>query len=404
MRRYVLSRAASSWASSSATPSAMNWNFPTPVRFGPGRVVELPDACRELGIERPLLVTDPGIAALSMVGAAVDVCEAAGLKTALFSSVQPNPTEQNVTDGVACFKEHECDGVIAFGGGSAMDAAKCVALMAGQTRPLFDFEDREDWCTRVDEAGMVPCVAVPTTAGTGSEVGRASVITDERDHTKKIIFHANMLPGKVILDPELTFGLPANITAFVGIDALSHSMEAFSSPHYHPMAQGIALEGMRLVKEFLPAACADGNDVRARSQMMVASTLGATAFQKGLGGMHSLTHAAGGLLNTGHGETISIVMPYVAQFNKPAVDGLFCDLGRYLGLENATHTGVLDWILELRDELGVAHTLGEIGVTEEHVAALAPVAVADPSSGSNPLPLDIANVTALYEQALSGRM
>ena len=267
--RRSLSRSAHTWVSSSAAPVAGNWNFPTPTRFGPGRVAELPEACAALGITRPLLVTDKGISALPMVGEAVAVCDAAGLPTAMFDGVQPNPTGENVTDGVACFKENECDGVIAFGGGSAMDAAKCVALMVGQTRPLFDFEDREDWCTRVDERGMVPCVAVPTTAGTGSEVGRASVITDETSHTKKIIFHANMLPGAVILDPELTFGLSPSLTAFTGIDALSHSMEAFSSPNYHPMAQGIALEGMKLVQEFLPAACADGNDVVARSQVSV---------------------------------------------------------------------------------------------------------------------------------------
>jgi alcohol dehydrogenase class IV len=225
--------------------ASMGWNYPTPIRFGAGRVSELQDACAELGITKPLLVTDPGIMA---VGSMVEDAAALLGGCPVYSDVQGNPTEANVMGGVAALKEHECDGVVAFGGGSAMDAAKCVALMAGQTRPLFDFEDREDWCTRVDEAAMVPCVAVPTTSGTGSEVGRASVITDESDHTKKIIFHANMLPERVILDPELTLGLPKNITAWVGIDALSHSMEAFSSPYYHPMAHGMAIEGMRLVK------------------------------------------------------------------------------------------------------------------------------------------------------------
>ena len=291
----------------------MNWNYPTAIRFGNGRVSELRAACEELGISKPLLVTDPGIVSVgTMVADAAASCGAT-----VFSDVQGNPSEKNVTDGVNAFHASGCDGVVAFGGGSAMDAAKCVALMAGQTRPLFDFEDREDYSDRVDVAGMVPCVAVPTTSGTGSEVGRASVITDESDHTKKIIFHANMLPGRVILDPGLTLGLPKHITAWVGIDALSHSMEAFASPYYHPMAQGMALEGMRLVKDYLPRLMKDGGDVEARSQLMVASTMGATAFQKGLGAMHSLTHPAGGLLGTQHG-----LVGWVGGLSKGLVDSV----------------------------------------------------------------------------------
>ena len=379
----------------------MNWNYPTPIRFGAGRVAELPQACAELGISRPLLVTDPGIMA---VGSMVADAAASVPGCVVFGDVQGNPTEKNVMDGVAAFKENDCDGVIVFGGGSAMDAGKCVALMAGQTRPLFDFEDREDWCTRVDEAGMVPCVAVPTTSGTGSEVGRASVITDESNHTKKIIFHAKMLPERVILDPELTLALPAHITAWVGIDALSHSMEAFSSPYYHPMAHGMALEGMRLVKDYLPRLMADGSDIEARSQLMVASTMGATAFQKGLGAMHSLTHPAGGVLNTQHGQTISVVMPYVLQFNRPAIEDSFEALGRYLDLPDASVTGVTDWVLDLRATCGIPHTLAEIGVQEEHIPALAPMAEADPSSGSNPVPVTTEAATALYAQAINGKL
>lgn len=399
MYRRMLSSVARNVACETA--AAMNWNYPTAIRFGAGRVSELSAACAELGVKKPLLVTDPGILGVgTMVADAAASCGGCPV----YSDVQGNPTEANVMGGVAAFKEHECDGVIAFGGGSAMDAAKCVALMVGQTRPLFDFEDREDWCTRVDPAGMVPCVAVPTTSGTGSEVGRASVITDESDHTKKIIFHSAMLPGRVILDPALTLGLPKHITAWVGIDALSHSMEAFSSPNYHPMGHGMALEGMRLVKDYLPRLMADGSDLEARSQLMVASTMGATAFQKGLGAMHSLTHPAGGLLDTQHGQTISVVMPYVLQFNRPVISDSFEALGRYLNLEDASVTGVTDWVLELRETCGIPHTLAGIGVKEEHVPTLAPMAVVDPSSGSNPTPVTEEAATALYLNAIQGRM
>ena len=379
----------------------MNWNYPTAIRFGAGRISELSAACTELGIQRPLLVTDKGIMS---VGTMVSDAAASLSDCPVYSDVQGNPTEANVLGGVAAFKEHGCDGVVAFGGGSAMDAAKCVALMAGQTRPLFDFEDREDFSTRVNESGMVPCVAVPTTSGTGSEVGRASVITDESDHTKKIIFHAKMLPERVILDPTLTLGLPPHITAWVGIDALSHSMEAFASPFYHPMAHGMALEGMRLVKDYLPRLMKDGSDIEARSQLMVASTLGATAFQKGLGAMHSLTHPAGGLLNTQHGQTISVVMPYVLQFNRPEIEDSFVALARYLDLENRSVTGVTDWVLELRETCGIPHTLAEIGVTEEHVSTRAPMAAVDPSSGSNPVPVTEEAATKLYLDAIRGAL
>ncbi|HSH41246.1 MAG TPA: iron-containing alcohol dehydrogenase, partial [Arenicellales bacterium] len=287
-----------------------NWNFPTPIRFGPGRISELADACRELGMSKPLLVTDSGLADSEIVRRSVSVCEDAGLPCAVFSKVQGNPIEENVTEGVHVFRQGGHDGVVAFGGGSGLDAAKAIALMVGQERPIWDFEDREDWWTRVKPDGMAPVVAVPTTSGTGSEVGRASVITDQSDHTKKIIFHPNMLPARVILDPELTVGLPAGITAAVGMDALSHNLEAYCSPLFHPMAQGIALEGMKLIHRALPRAYQDGTDLDARSEMLAASTMGATAFQKGLGAMHALSHPCGAVLDTHHGLTNAVVMPY----------------------------------------------------------------------------------------------
>ena len=262
-----------------------NWNYPTSVKVGAGRASELPQWCASLGMKRPLLVTDPGLAALPMTVKLLDSCRSAGLDAGLFHAIKGNPTGKNVDDGVAAFKAGGHDGVIAFGGGSALDAAKAIALMAGQDRPLWDFEDVGDNHLRVNVAGMAPVVAIPTTAGTGSEVGRASVITDEREHVKRIIFHAKMLPAVVILDPELTVGLPPKITAATGMDALSHSLEAYCSPFYHPMAVGIAVEGIRLVKDYLPRACENGADMEARLQMLVASSMGATAFQRGLGAM-----------------------------------------------------------------------------------------------------------------------
>ena len=381
-----------------------NWNYPTSIRFGVGRINELADTCHELGMSNPLLVTDPGIAALPMVSEAVNICKAAGLGCGVFSEIQANPIGKNVNDGVVAYKEGKHDGVIAFGGGSALDVAKAVALMVGQDRPLWDFEDKEDWYTRVNVDAMAPVVAVPTTSGTGSEVGRSSVITDESNHTKKIIFHAKMLPEKVICDPALTLGLPANITAWVGMDALSHNMEAYFSPFYHPMGEGIALKGMQLVKDFLPAVVSDGEDLIARSQMMIASTMGATAFQKGLGGMHSLSHPCGAVLNTQHGLTNAIVMPYVLEYNRSAIKDKATDLARFLDLPNPSFNSLLDWVLELREQVAIPNTLADIGVTEDHINELAPMAAVDPTVGGNPIPLDTDDMIKLYQSAITGKL
>ena len=384
---------------------AGNWGYPTSIRFGAGRIRELPDACRELGMTRPLLVTDPGIAALPMAAAAVNACEEAGIGCPVFPDVRPNPTGANVSDGVAAFRAGGHDGVIALGGGSALDTGKAVALMVGQSRPIWDFEDREDWWTRVDEAGMAPVVAVPTTSGTGSETGRASAITDTRgEPVKRIIFHPAMIPGRVILDPELTAGCPAPLTAAVGMDALSHCLEAFSSPVFHPLAQGIALEGARLVREALPAAVEDGADLAARALMQVAASMGSTAFQKGLGAMHSLSHPCGAVLDTHHGLTNAVVMPYVLDFNRPAIEEKTAALARYLGLPDPTFAGVLDWVLDLRARLGIPHTLKDLGVEEPDARRLAPMAAADPSSPTNPIPLDAENLEALYLRAIRGAL
>ncbi len=379
-----------------------NWNYPTNIRFGPGRISELPQACKQLGMTRPLLVTDPGLATLPFITRAKQDCDAAGLPCEIFSQIQGNPVGANVEAGVQALREGQHDGVIAFGGGSALDAGKAIALMWKQTRPLFDFEDQADWWTRVEVNGMAPVVAVPTTSGTGSEVGRASVITDESTHTKKIIFHANMLPAIVISDPELTTGLPRHLTAAVGMDALSHNLEAYCSPLYHPMAAGIALEGMRLIRDWLPKVCADGSDIEARAHMQVASTMGATAFQKGLGAMHSLSHPCGAVLNTHHGLTNAVVMPYVLDFNRASIEDKMEILARFLDFSNPGFQAIMDWVLKLREELDIPNTLASLDVSEAHAHELAPMAAVDPTAATNPVPLTTENCEQLYLNAING--
>ena len=381
-----------------------NWNYPTSIRFGAGRIKELPDACKEIGMTNPLLVTDPGLAKLPMIDDAVTACRTADLHCGIFSDVQANPIEANVTAGVAVCKAGKHDGVIAFGGGSALDTGKAIALMAGQSRPIWDFEDREDWFKRVNVAGILPTLAVPTTSGTGSEVGRASVITDVRDHSKKIIFHPKMQPRLVIADPALTVGLPAHITAAVGMDALSHNLEAYCAPFFHPMADGIALEGMRLIKEWLPIAVREGDNIDARAHMMVASSMGATAFQKGLGAMHSLSHPCSAHYNTHHGLTNGVVMPYVLHWNRAAIETKLCRLAAYLDLPKPSFDSVLKWIMDLRTAIGIPNTLAEIGVPEAAAEALAQQACDDPSTGGNPLPLQRPDFVKLYRNCILGTL
>lgn len=381
-----------------------NWSYPTNVRFGIGRIAELAEACRALGMKRPLLVTDPGLAGLPMVREAMEANAKAGLPTGLFSDLQGNPVEQNVHDGVAAFRAGGHDGIVAFGGGSALDVGKAIALMTGQKRSIFDFEDREDWWTRVDVAGMAPVVAVPTTAGTGSEVGRSSVVTDPRDHLKKIIFHPRMMPGIVIADPALTRGLPQSVTAWTGMDALSHSLEAYCATYFHPMADGIALNAMKLVHDWLPIAVKDGGNLEARANMMVASMSGATAFQKGLGAMHSLSHPCSAMLGTHHGLTNGVVMPYVLAFNRGAVEHKLVALARYLGLANPSFESILQWVLDLRREIGIPHTLAELGMKPEHIPVFAPMAAVDLTAPANPRPVAEAEMAYLYGRAIRGEV
>jgi len=381
-----------------------NWNYPTQVRFGVGRIAELAEACKAAGMKRPLLITDPGLAKLPMVRDAVAANKAAGLPTGLFAEVKSNPVGKNVEDGLAAYRAGGHDGVIAFGGGSALDAAKAVALMVGQKRPMWDFEDVGDNWKRVDPAGIAPVVAVPTTSGTGSEVGRASVITDEATHTKKIIFHPKMLPVTVISDPALTVGLPPKITAATGMDALAHCLEAYCAPGYHPMAEGIAVEGMRLVKDWLPVAVRDGRNLVARAHMMAAASMGATAFQKGLGAIHALSHPVGAVYDTHHGLTNAVVMPYVLQFNRQAIDAKLTRLAAWLGLPKPSYQAVLDWVLALRREIGIPHTLKELGVGMDRLDELSEMAAVDPTAGGNPIPIGVPELKRMFVASIEGRL
>lgn len=381
-----------------------NWNYPTNVKVGAGRIKELGGLCTALGMKAPLVITDPGIAALGFLHEVIDDVQAQGLRCGLFSAIKANPTGENVDAGVAYFKEHQHDGVIALGGGSAVDAAKAVALMVGQDRPIWDFEDAGDNWTRVNTKAMAPVVAVPTTAGTGSEVGRASVITDQKLHLKKIIFHPRMLPGQVILDPELTIGLPKTVTAATGMDALSHNLEALCSPFYHPLAEGIAVEGIRMVQEYLPRATADGSDIKARTQMLVCSTMGATAFQKGLGAMHALAHPLGALYDAHHGTLNAILMPYVLVANRRAIEERITRLTRYMNLEATGFEGFLSWVVQLREQLDIPHSLSGIGIDASKKDAIGRMATEDPSAGGNPITFSKEQYSKIFAAAVTGEL
>ena len=376
-----------------------NWSYPTAIRFGAGRISEIAEACLAAGITKPLLVTDRGLADMEITTKTLNLVEQAGLGRAMFSDVDPNPNEKNVEEGLKVYREGGFDGVIAFGGGSGLDLAKTLAFMAGQSRPLWDFEDIGDWWTRADPAGIHPIVAVPTTAGTGSEVGRASVITNSVSHEKKIIFHPKMLPAVVICDPELTVGMPRFITAGTGLDAFAHCVEAYSSPHYHPMSQGIALEGMRLVVDNLPRAYADGTDIEARANMMSAAAMGATAFQKGLGAIHALSHPIGAHHHTHHGTTNAVFMPTVLKFNADAIRDRFDRAAGYLGIEGG-FDGFCAFVDQFNAGFAIPKTLGDLGVTDPNLDVLVRDALNDPSTGGNPVTMTEANTRALFEAVL----
>jgi alcohol dehydrogenase class IV len=381
-----------------SVPTA-NWSYPTAVRFGPGRIAELADHVKAAGMTRPLLVTDRALAALPITARALEVLEAGGLGRAVFSEVDPNPTEANMAAGIAAYRAGGHDGVVCFGGGSALDLGKMIALMVGQSVSVWDLEDIGDWWTRADAAKIAPIVAVPTTAGTGSEVGRAGVLTNSATHKKKIIFHPKLMPAVTICDPELTVGMPKVITAGTGMDALAHCLEAYCSPFYHPMSQGIALEGMRLVFENLPVAYRDPGNLEARAHMMSAAAMGAVAFQKGLGAIHSLSHPVGAVYNTHHGTTNAVVMPMVLDFNRAAVEDRIGRAAAYLGIAGG-FDGFRAAVMDLRAELSIPPNLSAMGVEAARLDELTEMALEDPSCGGNPVAMTRENTRALYEACM----
>ena len=378
------------------------WNFPTRVIAGAGRIAELPEACRTYGITRPLLVTDRGLAQTDLIAGIVRRVRDAGIPISVFSDVKANPTESNLYAGVAAFKAGGHVGVIAVGGGSALDIGKCVAFMVAQSRPVWDFEDVGDWWTRANTDGVAPIIAVPTTAGTGSEVGRAGVITREDTHEKKIIFHPLMMPKIAIEDPELAVGLPPFMTMATGMDALAHCFEAYCVHAFHPLADGVALEGIKIIDMYLPRAVENGRDLEARAYMFAAASMGATAFQKGLGAIHSISHPVGARYDTHHGLTNGVVFPYVLACNRTAIADKIPHIARTLDLPGRDFDAVLAWILAFRNKLGVPHTLAELGVKEADAGRIAADAVKDPTAGANPRQLTEVEFEQLTLAAIRG--
>ena len=376
-----------------------NWSYPTQIKFGAGRIREIADACNQANIKRPLLITDKGLSNLPITSRTLQLMNEAGLGDALFSNVDPNPNEKNLNSGINAFKEGNHDGVIAFGGGSGLDLGKLVAFMVGQDRSVWDFEDVSDWWTRANPNTIFPIVAIPTTAGTGSEVGRASVLTNSDTLEKKIIFHPQILPKVVICDPELTIEMPKSITAGTGLDAFAHCVEAFSSPHYHPMSQGIAVEGMRLVIENLGKVYSDGSDIEARANMMSAALMGATAFQKGLGAIHALSHPIGAVHHTHHGTTNAVCMPAVLRLNEPKIRDRFDSVTGYLGIQNG-FSGFKVFVDEFNASLNIPLRLSDLGVENPDLGKLVKGALSDPSCGGNPVKLTSDNLKALFEEVL----
>lgn len=378
-----------------------NFGFPTPVRFGAGRVRELPDFCKAARISKPLFVTDKGLVNTPMVADILANLKSSGFAVGVFSDVRPNPTEDNVLEGCKAFRNGGHDGVICFGGGSALDTGKMVALMHGQKISIFDLEDVGDWWTRADASKVAPNICIPTTAGTGSEVGRAGVITNPKTHEKKIIFHPDVMPKFAVLDPEVTVGLPAKLTAATGFDAFAHCLEAYSAPFYHPLAAGVALEGMRLVKDNLAKAVKKGKDIDARGNMLVASTMGATAFQRGLGAIHALSHPFGGLYDAHHGLLNGIIMPYVLKANRKKIEKDIERAAAYLGIKGGFN-GFLKWVLALRKEVGIPHALKDIGIDTKRLDEVAAMAVKDPSAGGNPISFTEKQYKALARKCVTG--
>ena len=380
-----------------------DWHYPTSIRAGAGRAAELADACRVTGIKRPLLITDRFLGSTDMIRSAVEDCRQQLGHCGLFDRVKGNPTGTNVADGLEAYKAGDHDGVIAFGGGSALDAAKAVALMSGQTRPLWDFEDIGQNHLRANPLGIAPVIALPTTAGTGSEVGRASVITDEQARVKRTILHIRMMPRIAILDANLTLDLPTHLTAATGADALTHCMESWCSLAWHPMAEAVSVKGMQMIKAYLPRVVADGQDLEARQQMLVASSLGAAAFQRGLGGVHAIAQSLGALYDQHHGLLNAILLPYVLEANRSALLPQMDDLAVYLRLPTPGFSGVMDWVLSLREQIGIPHTLADIGIHDQDAELVGQMAFADGCSHTNPIRHSAEAYAGVFRRAVRGR-
>ncbi|MEE4107237.1 iron-containing alcohol dehydrogenase [Pseudomonas viridiflava] len=380
-----------------------DWHYPTSIRAGAGRAAELADACRVTGIKRPLLITDRFLGSTDMIRSAVEDCRQQLGHCGLFDRVKGNPTGTNVADGLEAYKAGDHDGVIAFGGGSALDAAKAVALMSGQTRPLWDFEDIGQNHLRANPLGIAPVIALPTTAGTGSEVGRASVITDEQAQVKRTILHIRMMPRIAILDANLTLDLPTHLTAATGADALTHCMESWCSPAWHPMAEAVSVKGMQMIKAYLPRVVADGQDLEARQQMLVASSLGAAAFQRGLGGVHAIAQSLGALYDQHHGLLNAILLPYLLEANRSALLPQMDDLAVYLRLPTPGFSGVMDWVLSLREQIGIPHTLADIGIHDQDAELVGQMAFADGCSHTNPIRHSAEAYAAIFTRAVRGQ-
>ncbi|MGF1734922.1 iron-containing alcohol dehydrogenase [Photobacterium satsumensis] len=382
----------------------LHWHYPTEILVGEHASSQLALICQARSIQRPLFVTDPSLTDTQAIKNIVLSCQTADLPVSIFDHFSGNPTGEQVESGIECFQNGNHDGVVAIGGGSSIDIGKAIALAAKQQQPLWQFEDVGDNWTRADASLIAPVIALPTTAGTGSEVGRASVITDTQNQCKRIIFHPKMLPAQVILDPGLTVDLPAHLTAATGLDALSHNLEAYCSPSYHPMAEAIAIEGMRLIKLYLPIAYTDGTNMQARTQMLIASTMGATAFQKGLGAMHALAHTLGVRYNLHHGLLNAVLMPYVLCANRHYLHEKMLRLSHYLELEKEGFDGVLEWILMLRKQLHIPHTLSELGVDDKEQGAIAAQSVNDAAASGNPIHLSQEQYQDLFRYALKGTL
>lgn len=381
-----------------------HWNYPTTIWFGIDRLQDITDGCKQCRMRSPMIVTDPGLADLPFVRHLKDLLTEANIPHSIYSHIKANPTGTNVIEGCQELHDRSHDSIIAIGGGSAIDAGKTIAFLANQTDALWQYEDKNDNYLRANSDAILPLIAIPTTSGTGSEVGRASLIVDEETHSKRLIFHPKMLPELVICDPKLTTSLPAYLTAATGMDAFAHNLEAFCAPGFHPMADGIALEAMRMIKQWLPVAYRDGSNLEARSQMMAAATMGATAFQKGLGAIHSLSHPVGALYDAHHGLLNAIFMPYVLRFNRPAIEDKLNQLGRYLSIEPADFDGIYQWLLGFMHQLKLPTNLSDIGVDTSRSDEIAAQALADGSTPTNPVALTTPALKELFEQAVKGKI